>query len=198
MKFSAVIAMGALCACGSDATQLPDNPQPSSSEITGESVYNLTSTWLEPDSAQLQLADLRGKPQVLALIYTTCQAACPRIIADMRHIESELGSAAEQVGFLLVSINPTRDTPARLDTFARENGLDLNRWTLLYGEAPQVRELAAILGVRYNKTTPLDFAHSNIITVLDNGGEIVYQQDGLDADPNDTLGEIKEHLDVST
>jgi protein SCO1/2 len=126
------------------------------------------------------------------MIYTSCKAACPRIIADMRQIESDLGADAQAVDFTLVSIDPERDTPARLDTFATEQGFDMSRWTLLYGQPADVLELAGVLGVNFRKTTPLDFAHSNIITVLDAKGDIAYQQEGLGVDPSTAIEKIRE------
>jgi len=191
MRVWSVISVFMFAACGNNTSDTVEDIF-TNHGIPGTSLYNLTSEWIAQDSSVLHLEDLSGKPQVLALIYTSCQAACPRIVADMRHIESELGEDVSAVGFVLVSIDPEHDKPARLDTFARENFLDPSRWKLLYGESPDVMEVAAVLGVRYRKTTPLDYAHSNIITVLNEVGDVVYQQDGLGADPKVTVQKIRD------
>ena len=53
-----------------------------------------------------------------------------------------------------------------------------------------MRELAAVLGVQYRRISEIDFAHSNIITVLGPSGEIRHQQQGLGTAPDDTVAMI--------
>ena len=50
-----------------------------------------------------------------------------------------------------------------------------SNWTLLRGAPNDVLELAALLGVKFKKDLGGQFAHSNIITVLDANGEVVLQ-----------------------
>lgn len=191
LKLSVLLFVPVLFACrGSEKAQNTAENRPDA--ISGTSLYNLTSEWLRQDSSVIQLADLGGRPQVMAMIYTSCRLACPRIISDMRHIEFLLGEGADRVGFVLVSIDPDHDTPAHLDTFAKESGFDTARWTMLHGRSEDVLELAAVLGVSFKKTTPMDFAHSNIITLLDPGGEITYQQVGLGTDPDVMIDRIRQ------
>ena len=59
-------------------------------EISDESIFNLTSKWNTEEGDIIQLEDLKGKTLVMVMIYTTCKAACPRLVADMRNIEAQL------------------------------------------------------------------------------------------------------------
>jgi protein SCO1/2 len=54
-----------------------------------------------------------------------------------------------------------------------------------------VRELAALLGVIYREDANGSFAHSNVITVLNAEGEIVYQQPGLNLPPDEIAAKLK-------
>ena len=45
------------------------------------------------------------------------------------------------------------------------------------------RELAALLGVNYTEDARGQFAHTNLITVLNAEGEIAFQHTGLRQDP---------------
>lgn len=156
------------------------------------SVYLLESEWKDQDARARKLSSLAGKVQVVALVYTHCGYACPRIVADLKRIEGEMAAAhPEGVGFVLVSIDPERDTPERLRSFAEGSRLDPARWTLLNGSDAQVLELAALLGVKYRRESATDFSHSNVITVLDPHGVVVHQQLGLGADPAKTLRVIR-------
>ena len=93
----------------------------------------------------------------------------------------------DRVRFLLVSFDSERDTPAVLREFAQKNELDLSRWTLLTGSEPDVRELAAVLGVKYKRSQQIGFSHSNLITVLDTEGRVIHRQSGLGLSPSATL-----------
>ena len=146
---------------------------------TRYSVYDLTSRWRDQNGASRTLASLRGRPQVIAMIYTHCAATCPLTVVDMKRIERATGGAA---GFVLISLDPDHDTPARLAAFAREHDLSPERWTLLAGSDEDVRELAAVLGVRYRRVSPGELAHSNTLSVLDASGAVAMQAPALAGD----------------
>lgn len=157
-------------------------------ELSGLSLYNLDSEWWGPDGVRRPLGALQGRVQVLSMVYTNCAFACPRILAEMKRIESALGEAGrDHVGFVLVSIDPERDTPERLAEFSRDLRLDPDRWTLLASEERNILELAAILGVRYMRESATDFAHTNLIAILDSGGEVVHRQLGLGEGFDETI-----------
>ena len=114
------------------------------------------------------------------MIYTSCTVTCPLIVADLKRIEAAVPAGRrDDVGFVLVSLDPGRDTPGRLAEWAARTGLNPARWTLLSGSDASVRELAASLDVRYQMQPSGEFAHTNGLTVLDRAGSIAHQQAGL-------------------
>lgn len=160
--------------------------------IADTSVYLLDATWSDQHGKPRKLGDLKGRPVVLAMVYTHCKHACPRIIGDMRRIRFALSKRAKNdVALVLVSIDPDRDTVDRLDAFGRDTGLTEQGWVLLRGDANDVRTLAAVLGVSYRPAGPSDFAHSNVLTVLDGAGVVAHQQIGLGVDPKATVEAIE-------
>lgn len=68
---------------------------------------------------------------------------------------------------------------------------DPKRWLLLTGDEDGVLELAVALGMKYRKTSAMDFAHSNIITILAPDGRIAYQTPEIGADISKTLKAIR-------
>jgi protein SCO1/2 len=161
-------------------------------EPTDNSIYHVESTWTTQGGKQIQLKGLQGKIQVVAMVYTHCEFACPRILADMKRIRSSLSETEqEQTNFVIVSIDPDRDTPRRLKEFAVENNLASDNWTLLHGKPGNILELAALLDVKYKRISDTDFTHSNIITVLDRQGEIAFQQMKLGDQPVNAVQAIK-------
>ncbi len=162
--------------------------------LTETSLYNLSGQWSDQNAKQMGLAQLGGKVQVLAMIYTHCQATCPAIIEAMRKTEAKLSATeSKAVGFVLVSIDPDVDTAEKLKSFGNERKLGPS-WCLLRGEADDVRELAATLNFKYRKTSKKDYAHSAMITVLDRHGDVVHQQLGLTGGADERLAAIRKAL----
>lgn len=144
------------------------------------SVYDLTSSWVSQRGDTLRLADLAGPVRVVAMVYTECRATCPLIVADLQRVLATVPAERRaDVGVVLVSLDPERDTPGRLAEWARATRLDPARWTLLNGSDDAVRELAATLDVRYQAQPDGEVAHTNAIHVLDARGAVVHRQAGL-------------------
>lgn len=155
------------------------------------SIYNLPSTWTTQNNENIELKDLRGNVLVMVMIYTSCKAACPRLVADMRNIEKQIPEKdLENVKFILVSIDPETDTPERLKKFSIENKMEDDQWLFLRGTEADTREFAAVLAVSYKQISPIDFSHSNIISVFDEEGVLVHQQEGLGVDNTETITAI--------
>jgi len=158
--------------------------------IESASIFNLTSKWNTQNNERIELKELKGDVLVMVMIYTSCQAACPRLVADMRNIDKKVDS--DNVRYILVSIDPETDTPEVLKAFAIENEMDNNRWTFLQGTVDDVREFSNVLAVKYKQISPIDFSHSNIISVFDQKGVLFHQQEGLGVNNDETVSKIKE------
>jgi protein SCO1/2 len=152
--------------------------------FSGKSLYQTDSEWTTDAGKRIKLTALSGKPQVIIMFFARCQSACPMLVSDMKQIESALPSSLRgRVGFTLVSFDSDHDTTAALKAYRKLRNLN-KHWTLLSGTPNSIQELAALLGMRYQQVGATGFTHSNLITILNAHGEIVYQQAGLmqDAD----------------
>jgi len=183
------------------ATTKPSTPAPPSCRVglppgkySETSLYTLGSTWTTDAGREVKLEVLRGYPQVIAMFFTNCQHSCPLIVADMKGIEKALPRGIRgKVDFLLVSIDPTRDTPEGLRAFREKHRLSTEHWTLLRGSADAVKQLAEKLGFQYYPGSEKQFGHTLVISILNQNGEIVFQQAGVGALPDgavDTLARL--------
>lgn len=162
-------------------------------EISDLSIYNLPSKWTNQNGKDIELKSLRGNVLVMVMIYTSCKAACPRLVADMRDIESKLDKKYKQnVKLILVSIDPKTDTPERLKSFAIDNKMNQDPWIFLRSTEENTREFAAVLAVNYKQISPIDFSHSNIISVFNPEGELIFQQEGLGVNNEKTIETINQ------
>lgn len=154
--------------------------------VSDRSLYLLESTWTTDGERPLTLAALRGRPVVLAMFFAQCEYACPVIVNDIKRLRAQLPvGLRDRAQLVLVTFDTVRDTPAALRAFRERMGLDA-QWTLLRGEADAVQELAMLLGVKFKQDARGQFAHSNLLTVLNAGGEVVHQLAGLNADVSES------------
>jgi hypothetical protein len=84
------------------------------------SVYDLEGQWRDQSGATRALADWRGTPVLLAMIYTHCTATCPLAVSELKRI----AALDPDVRFVLVSLDPARDDASRLADYAAERALD--------------------------------------------------------------------------
>ena len=190
-----LLALLALAACGrgSSDAEPPVDPPSSVASASDFSVHDLEARWRDQDGGERTLASLGGKARVISMVYTSCTHTCPMIVAEMKRVEAALPAEERgRVGFVLVSLDPARDTPAQLAKFASAMRLDPASWTLLTGDAGGVRELAALLGIRYRPEADAQISHSNTYLGLDPAGRIVHRQDGIGRGTGATLARIRE------
>jgi protein SCO1 len=147
-------------------------------ELSGKSVYRLESVFVTDAGRSVRLRDLRGHTQLVALIFTRCPRACPTLVKELQALERRLpDEAREATRFALFTIDPEHDTVEELRAYRERMGLG-ERWTLLRGGPDAVRELAASIGFGYDG----ELLHSKLVTVLDPGGVVVHQENGLEND----------------
>lgn len=182
---------GSCPVCKMDLQPVTKKTKVLTDEISEDSIFNLTSKWNTEEGKSIQLKELKGKTLVMVMIYTTCKTACPRLVADMRNIEKKIPEKNQKnIQYVLVSIDPETDNPKRLKAFAKENFMDGEQWTFLQGTKSSVREFANVLAVKYKEISPMDFSHSNIISVFNDEGELVHQQEGLGVNNKETVSKI--------
>ncbi len=140
------------------------------SPLPNDSLYQLDAQLTAHDARDSKLADRRGRPQLVAMFYTSCKFVCPLIIDSVKGVEHVLTPAERaDIDFLLISIDPERDDVAALASVAGKRKLGTH-WTLARTEERNVRKLAALLGVRYRALADGEFNHTSTLYLLDADG----------------------------
>lgn len=127
--------------------------------------------------------DLHGKFWIGNFIFTNCGGSCPTMTFQMRELQKEIPSHLP-VRFISISVDPERDTPGVLRSYAEEWEADQQRWLFLTGEAEHIYSLARdgfLLGVEPEGGTLIEpIMHSQKFVLIDNGGMIRGYYDGFD------------------
>jgi protein SCO1/2 len=128
------------------------------------------------DGSAVRLGDLRGKPVLISMIFTSCYHVCPAIT---KHLANAVSAAREALGedsfrVLTIGFDAANDTPQAMRTFARQQGIDDAGWQFLSADAATIDALSENLGFIYFPS-PRGFDHINQVTVIDRDG-VIYAQ----------------------
>ncbi len=117
---------------------------------------------------------LRGKPWIADFIFTNCAGPCPMMTAKMAQLQKELsGDAVRLVSF---SVDPERDQPEVLKTYADRFEADSTRWHFLTtadGSAQPIYDVAAGMKLTAIGATQDDpILHSEKFLLVDAAGNV--------------------------
>lgn len=169
--------------------------QQKNKEISPDSIYNVDIQWEQQDGRKVAFADYHGKVLITAMIFTSCKTACPRLTAEMKTISQKVGKVnPDDIQYMLISIDPETDTPKVMKAYLEANQFGSKEWTFIRGTEDETRIVANIMAVKYKEISPIEFSHSNIISVYDKKGVLAYQKEGLNVNTDATVNEIKKQL----
>lgn len=150
--------------------------------LPGDSVYQLRTSLTDSAGRALGWEELRGKPRVATIFYASCRYICPLVIDSLRSIERKLSPAERaRIGFVLVTMDPERDSPETLARLMTERRLDAAHWQLLQPRPDDLRALAGVLGIRYRLLADGEFNHTTSLVLLDADGRVQARTDRLGA-----------------
>ncbi len=176
--------------------------------LPGES-YEFRGGVLEPAKAAppLDLTDQFGQPfslttaapkvRLIYFGYTICPDFCPTTLTDFMTVKKELGDEADRVEFLLVSVDPERDSAARLKEYL---AFFDPAFVGLRGDTAQTEAIARGYGVFAQKVEQPDSAtgylvdHTSLIYVLDEEGNLRLTF-GYGSDPADITADVRHLID---
>lgn len=135
-----------MAACGSAS---PAAPPPSEGLVLSRPTPQ-HATLVNQNGETVSLATLRGKVVVLAPFLSLCQDECPLVTGAFISLQRDVRAAgqADRVAFVEATVDPDRDTVARLAAYQKEFGADWDLWT---GTPAQVAAFWKPFGVEYQK-----------------------------------------------
>ena len=141
-----------------------------------DSIYHTipSYTLLAQDSSIFTNEKVNGKIHVVNFFFTSCPAICPAMIGQMKRLQTNTADI-EELTFLSHTIDPKRDTLAKLRAYIAERNLDTHNWFFLYGEKEYVYELGTdgyIINAMEDEKADGGFLHSEHFVLVDREGHI--------------------------
>ena len=136
------------------------------------------------DGARLSFEQLRGRPVVLSLVYTSCYHVCSGLTLRLRETVKVAREALGADAFTVVTVgfDTPNDTPERMQSYARERGAEQPGWYFASTDAATLERLATTVGFTYFPS-PKGFDHITQTTIIDARGRVVLQVYGEDFAP---------------
>lgn len=82
---------------------------------------------------------LRGKPSIVAFMFTRCPTVCPMITARMKSLQDQAEERGIELRLVSISVDPENDTPEVLRAYADKHGADPERWSFLTGDYDTIK-----------------------------------------------------------
>ena len=122
----------------------------------------------------VSLSEYRGKVVILYFGYSFCPDVCPGTLDNVSKALKLLGRKAEDVQFIMVSVDPERDSPEKIAeyvTYFHPSFIGIT------GEPDQIAELTALYGIYYEKhegtpATGYLVDHTATMAVIDKEGYV--------------------------
>ena len=178
LSFGVMLAMVIAASAGAAEAA---NPKP----LPTDSVYQLPLKLTDQHAKTWDWRTRRGKPQVVAMFYSSCRYICPLIIESGKAVDRALTPAQRAgLGMVYISMDPERDTPAALATLAKERKVSDKRWALASPKPGDVRSVAGVLDIRYRQLSDGEFNHTSALILLDAEGRILARTEKMGSQPD--------------
>lgn len=148
----------ALSACSSSRTTNLSAPSRLTPPTAGTTFDKAISAgvaalpFVNQDGRAMTLDSLKGQTVVLTDFLTLCQEICPLTAGNFEQIAErvKMAGASSRITLLEVTVDPVRDTPARLKVYGADLGAPVN-WQFWTGTPANIAALWAEVGVAYEK-----------------------------------------------
>ncbi|MCF7821795.1 MAG: SCO family protein [Mariprofundaceae bacterium] len=141
--------------------------------------------FLDRQGQTVSLADYRGKPLMISMIYTSCFHICPTTTQNLARAVATARSAVDEDAFrvLTIGFDARNDTPDRMRIYARQQGVSREKnWAFLTADQATIDRLTTDLGFLYAPSSK-GFDHLVQTTLVDGEGKIYQQVYGMEVDP---------------
>ena len=195
LALAGVCALAAL-GVGAAAVRVAAASRSASLALPGEDLPPDTYPRLDRDAPELglvahsggriDLSRLRGRPALVTFAFAHCESVCPLVVRQALEAQRRLRERAAAGGIAMervprvavVTLDPWRDTPARLPHLARHWGLGEDAFALS-GTVDEVNATLDRWGVaRERDPRSGEVVHAPLVFVLDAAGRIAYASTG--------------------
>ncbi len=121
------------------------------------------------DNEEITLDDWDNKIVIADFFFTHCPTVCPAMTKNLKELQSRLNDD-KNIHIYSFSIDPERDSVARLEEYVNQKEIDCRNWDLLTGSKQDIYRLARnsfMIVATDGDGGPDDFIHSEKFVLID-------------------------------
>jgi protein SCO1/2 len=108
-------------------------------------VFQQPWQWKNEQADTVTLGQWAGQPVILTMFFRSCESRCAPTVERLKKVEQAFVRQGRHPHFVLVTLDPRNDTPARLRMFKKSRRLPDETWHLLSGPLVQTKALSRFL-----------------------------------------------------
>lgn len=122
----------------------------------------------------LALSELRGTITVLYFGYTYCPDVCPATVAIMRQVFDQIEAPSGSLNFIMLSVDPERETPDSVDAYMRRFHPDFIGLWVERNQLDQILDDYSIIAIREPSENPDTYliTHTARVFLIDKEGNL--------------------------
>jgi protein SCO1/2 len=133
---------------------------------------------LDQAGAVVTLEEYAGRALLVTFVFGHCEAICPLIVRETIAARRRLAAEGVDAAAVVLTLDPWRDTPGRLEYLASKLGLEADE-RLIGGEVEAVEEALDRWNVpRQRDTRTGDIVHPPLVYVIDAAGRVAFAAAG--------------------
>lgn len=164
-------------------------------KVVTDTVYNTIPdfAFVNQKGDTVTQKDVAGKIYVTDFFFTSCPTICPVMKRQMIKVYDKIKGNPE-VMILSHSIDPDHDTPAVLDQYARDLGVEGTQWEFLTGSKEKIYEIGQgsyLVTAKEETTAEGGYIHSGAFVLVDKDRRVRGMYDGTtDEGAKKLMGDI--------
>lgn len=147
---------------------------------------------VDQEGRRFAFADARGRPVLIAFIYTSCHHVCPLIFDSVRAAQEQTRAQLRRdVGAVFVTVDPEIDTPAALKAYAVRRGADPAGSVFLTGQPQDLEPVWKAFGVSVKRLGRGLVDHPPMVFLADAQGTVRARYAGSLIDGETVVADVR-------
>ncbi len=158
--------------------------------IRGKTVPDTLWHKIRPFRLQNQLGDtvgleaLAGRIVIVDFFFTSCPSICPTLTRNMKKLQQAFVKTDSMLRFVSFTVDPDRDSVARLKAYGDRYGINHDTWWMLTGPKAEIYDIALHefkANIAQEEGVDTNFIHTDKFFLLDKDRVLRGWYSGLDS-----------------
>lgn len=133
---------------------------------------------------QVSFDEWQGRIIIANFFFTSCPSICPKLTKNMKTLQQAFKKTDSLVRFVSFTVDPERDSVAKIKAYGDKYGIDHDTWWMLTGNRDSIYNIAFNefkASVASNGNIDTGFIHTELFFLLDKDRVVRGWYNGLDS-----------------